>query len=343
MTVLARFWSPRDHQRTACELCPVGCVLRPGQTGPCGTRANQGGRMVALRYGQLVAAGLDPIEKKPLYHFLPGAPILSVAGTGCNLHCAFCQNWSISQRHDGPTQELEPAEVVALAVAEGSVGIAYTYSEPLVWWEYVHDTARLAREAGLVNVIVSNGYVNDEPLQRLIPLLDAANIDLKSMDDRFYRNVCKGSLDSVLGTIGALHEAGVHLEVTNLVIPGYNDTDEQIVRLRDHLAGLSADIPLHLSAYHPAWRFDAPATPPALLERAAALCHRRLPYVYTGNVRSQDWSDTHCPACGEVVISRRGYRVECRLREPACPACGQAIPLVLPGQSPSAPPHDGSM
>ncbi len=328
-TRAAAHWEARPDRRVACHLCPVGCVLRPGQTGPCGTRANEDGQMVALRYGKLVAAGIDPIEKKPLYHFLPGAPILSVAGTGCNLHCAFCQNWSISQRHDGATEDLSPAQVVQLARDHGSHGIAYTYSEPLVWFEFVRDTARLAHDAGLVNVIVSNGYIEPEPLQELIPLLDAANIDLKSMEERFYRNVCRGSLASVLGTITALQRAPVHLEVTNLVIPGYNDRDDQILRLRDFLADLSPDIPLHLSAYHPAWQFDAPATPPAALERAAQLCATRLPFVYVGNVHVPDWTDTRCPGCGAVAIARHGYRTECRLREARCPECGRALPVVL--------------
>jgi len=329
MTPTAAYWEARPDQRVACKLCPVGCVLRPGQTGPCGTRANTDGRMVPLRYGKLVAAGVDPIEKKPLYHFHPGAPILSVAGTGCNLHCAFCQNWSISQKHDGRTETMAPADVIDLAREHRSLGVAYTYSEPLVWFEFVRDTATLAHAAGLANVVVSNGYLNPEPLQELVPLLDAANIDLKSMDDRFYRNVCKASLQSVLQTITALHAAGVHLEVTNLVIPGYNDSDVQLGRLRDFLADLSPEIPLHLSAYHPAWKFDAPPTPPATLERAAELCAERLHYVYAGNVHLPRWSDTRCPGCGAVVISRHGYRVDVRLAGGTCPDCGRAIPVVI--------------
>jgi len=330
MTATATYWEPRPDQRVACRLCPVGCVLRPDQTGPCGTRTNRDGRMELLRYGKLVAAGMDPIEKKPLYHFRPGAPILSVAGTGCNLHCAFCQNWSISQEHDGRTEAMTPAEVVALAQEHGSVGVAYTYSEPLVWYEFVRDTARLARKAGLVNVVVSNGYINAEPLQELIPLLDAVNFDLKSMDDRFYRNVCKASLGSVLSAITAVHAAGVHLEVTNLVIPGYNDTDDHLARLRDFLADLSADIPLHLSAYHPAWKFDAPPTPPATLEHAAEVCHERLHFVYVGNVHVPDWTDTRCPGCGEVIIARHAYRTENRLTpDAACRSCGRHLPVVL--------------
>ena len=329
MTPQAAHWESLDDQRVACRLCPVGCELRPDQDGACGTRGNRDGLMETLRYGQVVAAGLDPMEKKPLYHFLPGAPILSVAAQGCNLHCAFCQNWRISQATDGPTEDLSPAAVVAMARRNRSVGIAFTYSEPLVWFEFVRDTARLAREAGLVNVVVSNGYLNPEPLAELIPLLDAANIDLKSMDDQFYREVCKGGLQPVLDTITSLHEAGVHLEITNLVIPGHNDTDALFASLRDFIADISPDIPLHLSAYRPEWRFEAPATPPATLERAAEICAERLHYIYVGNVQLRAWHDTYCPHCRTVVIERRGYRAECSLTEPLCPKCGTNLPVVL--------------
>jgi pyruvate formate lyase activating enzyme len=329
MSTEAAYWHAIEDGRIACDLCPVRCRIAEGRDGQCGTRGNREGRMVALRYGQVVATGLDPMEKKPLYHFLPGAPILSVAARGCNLHCAYCQNWQISQEVDGPSRELAPRDVVALARQHASAGIAFTYSEPLTWFEFVRDTARLAREKGLVTVVVSNGYLEAEPLAELIPLLDAANIDLKSMDDDFYRQVCKGSLGPVLHTITALHEAGVHLEVTNLVVPGHNDSDDQLARLRDFLADLSPHIPLHLSAYRPEWKFEAPATPPATLERAAALCAERLHHVFVGNLHLPAWNDTRCPACGELVIERRGYRISLHLTEPACPRCGTELPIVL--------------
>jgi len=329
VSVAAAYWDAISDRRVACKLCPTACQLREGQDGPCGTRGNRAGAMVPLQYGKVVAAGLDPIEKKPLYHFLPGRPILSVAAQGCNLHCAFCQNWQISQQKGAAGENLAPADIVRLARRHGSMGVAYTYSEPLVWFEFVRDTARLVREAGLVNVVVSNGYLNPEPLAELIPLLDAANIDLKSMDERFYREVCKARLAPVLATITALVAAGVHVEVTNLVIPGHNDGDPQLARLRDWVADLSPDIPLHLSAYRPEYKFDAPATPPATLDRAARLCAERLHYVYAGNVRLPAWNDTRCPACGEAVIARRGYQTECRLTAPKCPACDAALPIIL--------------
>jgi pyruvate formate lyase activating enzyme len=326
--VEAAWWRALPNGQAACDLCPIGCRLREGQDGPCGTRANRGGRMAPLSYGRIVSAAVDPMEKKPLYHFHPGRTILSVAAPGCNLHCAFCQNWSISQQHAVPTRPATPSELVALARREGAVGIAYTYSEPLVWFEFVRDTARLARQQGLVNVVVTNGYLNPGPLAELLPLIDAANIDLKSMDDRFYRKVCKARLAPVLAAIRQVHAAGVHLEVTNLVIPGHNDTDEAVDRLVDFVAGLDPEVPLHLSAYHPAWKLDAPATPRATLERAYARAAGRLRFVYLGNVAGGTGQDTACPGCGRTVIGRRGWRTEVKLREGACPGCGARLPLV---------------
>lgn len=325
----ASYWHSTTDSAVVCDLCPTGCTLRAGRDGPCRTRGNREGRMVALSYGRVVASGLDPMEKKPLYHFLPGAPILSIAAAGCSLHCEFCQNWRLSQTTEAVGEAMTPEAVVALARRHRSVGIAYTYSEPLVWFEFVRDTARLAREAGLVNVIISNGYINPEPLADLIPWLDAANIDLKCMDERFYREICKGHLEPVLHTLAALHAGSVHLEITNLVIPGHNDSDEQIRRLRDHVADLSPQIPLHLSAYRPAWCFDAPPTPPETLERAARQCAEKLHHVYVGNVDLPHWNDTRCPECGEVVIRRRGYTVECHLASARCPTCQTRLPLVL--------------
>jgi pyruvate formate lyase activating enzyme len=359
--VEAAHWISLPGQAVRCELCPLGCRLVESRDGPCGSRGNRGGRMVPLEYGRLVSAAMDPIEKKPLYHFHPGAPILSIAALGCNLHCQFCQNWTISQRHDGrpggagagrrsgrggegggerggghetrdrraKTGDATPAQVVALARDQGSVGIAYTYSEPLVWFEFVRDTAALARAAGLRNVIVTNGFLNEAPLRELLPLIDAANVDLKAMDDAFYRKVCKARLEPVLRTLRLCRELGVHLEVTNLVIPGWNDRDDQLAALVDFVAGLGRGVPLHFSAYRPAYRFEAPPTPSATLARAAALARGQLDFVYVGNVHVPGTSDTLCPGCGATVIERAGYRARSRLGpDGACPDCGRSLPVV---------------
>lgn len=325
----AAWWRSLPEGKVACDLCPVGCTLKPGAVGPCGTRMNHDGVMRPLHYGELVSAGLDPIEKKPLYHFHPGRPILSVAAPGCNLHCRFCQNWTISQGDPPVTSTASPEQVVHQALDAGSVGIAYTYSEPLVWFEFVRDTARLARAQGLVNVVVTNGFLNPEPLAELLPWIDAANVDLKAMDDDFYRRVCQGRLQPVLDSIAAFHAAGVHLEVTNLIIPGHNDADEQIDRLAAFVADLDTDIPLHLSAYFPAWKMEAPPTPRATLERAFERASDRLPWVYLGNSSSKIGRDTVCPGCGETVIRRAGFQARLRLKEDGrCWCCDRPLPIV---------------
>jgi pyruvate formate lyase activating enzyme len=286
--------------------------------------------MVAKQYGRLVSAAVDPIEKKPLYHFYPAHPILSVAALGCNLHCQFCQNWNISQSTHGPTSDVTPEQIVADALRVDSVGIAYTYSEPLVWFEFVRDTAKLAHAAGLKNVIVSNGFLNPEPLAELLPLIDAANIDLKSMDDNFYKKICQARLQPVLDNIRTFHEQGVHLEVTNLVIPGNNDSDEQFAQLADFIADIDPNIPLHLSAYCPSYKFKAPPTPPQTLLRAKRIAERRLHYIYLGNVMLEGGSDTHCPACQATAIQRTGYRTVNRLTASGgCAECGHVLPIVL--------------
>ena len=330
MTTTAAWWKPLDNGQVACELCPIACRLREGQTGPCATRANHQGAMVPLHYGRIVSAGVDPIEKKPLYHFHPGRPILSVAAPGCNLHCMFCQNWTISQDGEARTTATTPAALVETARAEDSVGVAFTYSEPLVWFEFVRDTAQAFRAAGLKNVLVTNGFLNEKPLAELLPLIDAANIDLKSMDDVFYRRICKARLQPVLDSITAFHEAGVHLEITNLVIPGHNDSDEQIGALVDFVAGLDRTVPLHFSAYHPAWKMTARPTPPETLLRARDIAAKKLDHVYLGNLPLAAGRDTACPDCGTVAIGRSGYRAEVHIREDAaCTGCGRRLPIVF--------------
>ena len=330
MTHAAAYWRPLDNGQVACDLCPIACRLREGQTGPCATRVNHEGTMVPLHYGRIVSSAIDPIEKKPLYHFHPGSPILSVAAPGCNLHCMFCQNWNISQDGDARTMKTSPTDLVTMAQAEESVGIAFTYSEPLVWFEFVRDTAAVVREKGLKNVLVTNGYLNTEPLAELLPLIDAANIDLKSMDDVFYRKICKARLEPVLASIRQFHEAGVHLEITNLLIPSYNDSDDQITALVDFVAELGQDIPLHFSSYHPAWKLNAQPTPLATLLRARELAGAKLKYVYLGNANTAEGRDTVCPDCGTVVIERSGYRGVGKLVDgDRCPGCAARIPVVV--------------
>ncbi len=328
--VEAAWWRSLPDGKVACELCPIDCTLKRGQDGPCGTRSNRDGVMKALHYGELVSAGVDPIEKKPLYHFHPGQSILSVAAPGCNLHCKFCQNHGISQGSGQATSPATARQVVEAAQAENSLGIAFTYSEPLVWYEFVRDTAREARSAGLKNVLVTNGFLNPDPLAEILPLIDAANIDLKSMDDEFYRKICKAGLEPVLAAVRQFHQAGVHVELTNLLIPGHNDSAGQIGQLVDFVADLDPSIPLHFSAYHPAWKMDAPPTPRATMVRAFKQAQKKLPWVYLGNIGGADGRDTICPGCGKTVIQREGFQARVSLEKNGrCPGCGRQIPVVI--------------
>jgi len=290
------------------------------------------GRLRALGYGALSATHVDPVEKKPLYHFLPGEPVFSIGGWGCNLACAFCQNWEISQQFPALTApRTNPAAVVALARASACRMIAYTYNEPLTGFEFVRDCARLARGAGLRNVLVTNGYVEEEPAAELLPLIDALNVDVKSMEDSFYRRQCRAGLEPVLRFCGQARRAGAHLELTNLVIPGLNDRPELFDRLADWVAEtLGKQTPLHLSAYHPDYRAAQPSTPVGTLMEALARCRAKLSYVYVGNVASGQEQDTVCPACGLTLVARRGYRVRLAgIREGACAGCKRAVDLVL--------------
>jgi pyruvate formate lyase activating enzyme len=272
---------------------------------------------------------VDPIEKKPLYHFYPGAQIFSVATYGCNLLCPFCQNWEISQQR-APSRYISPAELVKTVQDSGLKLIAYTYSEPLIWFEYLLDAGRLMHEAGIKNVLVTNGMINPEPLKELLPLVDAMNIDLKSIRPDFYRGYIKGDLPSVLATIKAAR-GHCHIELTTLLIPGRNDAEQEIEELTDFVAGLGKNTVLHFSRFFPRHQADEPMTPMATLERAAVIAKRKLSYVYLGNVwAGARYRDTFCPECGAVLVERSGYQGRVvGVREGKCQRCGKPADLVL--------------
>jgi len=267
-----------------CLLCPHECKIADGAEGICGARQNNGGKLYSLIYGETTSVALDPIEKKPLYHFHPGEYILSLGTKGCNFKCPFCQNWSISQDGGAPTEKITPSCAVAKAKELGSFGIAYTYNEPFIWYEFVLDTAKLAKKSGLENVLVTNGFVNPGPLREMLPLIGAMNIDLKSIDPGFYVKYCKGSLEPVLSTIKTSAKS-CHVEITNLVITGLNDTDEDFRKLSDWVCdNAGPDTPLHFSRYFPCYQMENPPTPKEALERARAIASKRLKYVHLGNV-----------------------------------------------------------
>lgn len=327
----AMFWHAIGREKIECGLCPHHCRMADGKRGLCGIRLAQGGKLYAAGYGLISSAHNDPIEKKPLYHFHPGKSIFSVGGWGCNFKCKFCQNWTISQQVDSNESPVPPEKIVAAARAAQSIGIAYTYNEPLINIEFVAECARLARKAGLVNVLVTNGYIEKEPAEFILPLIDALNIDIKSMDEEFYKNRCGGALKPVLEFARQAVTAGCHVEITNLIIPGLNDADEQIKQLAEWIvANLGEKTPLHLSAYRPEFKMDLPPTPPETLERAYRLCKEKLFYVYIGNAFSDSGQNTPCPQCGHELIIRRGYNTRLAgLKDKHCAQCGCPADIVL--------------
>ena len=279
----ALYWEKADGI-VHCLLCPHDCKIVNGVTGVCGVRRNIDGKLYTLIYGEMTSVSLDPVEKKPLYHFHPGEYILSLGTKGCNFKCPFCQNWAISQDLDALTQKITSQWVVDKARECKSFGIAYTYNEPFIWYEFVLETAKLAKKEGLENVLVTNGFVNPKPLEEMLPFIGAMNIDLKAIDDEFYRKYCKGSLEPVLRTIKRSAET-CHVELTTLIIPGLNDSEESFKRLTDWIYNnVGADVPLHFSRYFPCYKLDQPLTPKETLESAYKIAKKKLKNVYMGNV-----------------------------------------------------------
>ncbi len=332
MTHEAMLWKKAGEERVECSLCAHRCVIRPGGRGVCGVRENRGGDLITLVYGEAVAANIDPIEKKPLFHFLPGSRSLSVAAAGCNFRCSFCQNWNISQapRLEGgglKGDKFEPEEIVRTAVEAACPSISYTYTEPTIFFEYARETGIRARAAGLLNVFVTNGYLTPEAIEAAGSFLDAANVDLKFFRDASYRKICGARIGPVLETIKLMKTAGIWVEVTTLVVPGLNDGEDELRDTARFLAGIDSDMPWHISRFHPDYEYDsAGPTPIETLRRAAGIGREEgLHYVYVGNVMGEG-EDTSCPSCRTSLIRRRGFRVlENRVSGSKCPQCGTRI------------------
>lgn len=314
-----------------CQLCPNRCDIKEGERGDCRTRINIGGELYTLAYGNPCAVHIDPIEKKPLYHFLPGTPSLSIATAGCNLACLNCQNWQISQKRpdEVETVELMPGQVASLAISKECLSVAYTYTDPIVFYEYVMDSAIAVRESGLKNVVVSAGYIEEPPLREWCRYIDAANIDLKSFSDEIYQTLSAGSLKPVLNTLKVLKEEGVWLEITNLIVPQWTDDPEMIKRMCGWLADNGfEDTPLHFSRFTPTYKLDRlPVTPLEILDKARDMAFEAgIKYVYTGNVAGHEGKDTFCPACKKKLIDRSGFRlVTNHIANGKCGFCGETI------------------
>jgi pyruvate formate lyase activating enzyme len=327
----AMFYEKLEGNAVHCYLCSHHCRISEGKRGICSVRENINGTLYTLVYGKLIASAVDPIEKKPLFHFLPGSRAYSVATVGCNFRCLNCQNYDISQmpkpQRQVPGEHVTPEEVVEAAKLYKCESIAYTYNEPTIFFEYAYDIAKLAKKEGIKNVFVSNGYTTQEALRVIAPYLDANNIDLKSFSDDFYRKVCGARLEPVLDCIRLHKKLGIWIEITTLVIPSLNDSEENFRKIAEFIRDLDPGIPWHVSRFHPDYKLlDLPPTPVETLDRARKIgLEAGLKYVYQGNVPGEG-ENTNCPSCGRLLIERRGYEVtRYSVKDGKCPHCGANI------------------
>jgi pyruvate formate lyase activating enzyme len=330
----ALFYKKSEDKKVSCYLCSHRCPnIGDSAVGICGVRQNKGGILYSLNYGQLVAANVDPIEKKPLFHFFPGSIAYSIASIGCNFKCGFCQNWQISQvdqaRRLGVKGVATTAEeVVSEAIKHNCLSVSYTYTEPTIYFEFAYDCAKLAKEKGLYNNFVTNGYMSKEALNYISPYLDAANVDLKSFKEDFYKKICKATLAPVLENITLMKKLGIWVEVTTLVIPGYNDSDEELADIAGFIASLDKDMPWHISSFYPNYKFtQEKPTPLATLKKAYEIGKEKgLKFVYLGNVHTDYGENTYCPSCSQMLIDRLAYYVKrSNIEKGKCKFCGQTI------------------
>ena len=334
----ALLYQKLKDNKVRCNLCNHRCLISPGKRGICFVRENKDGILYSLVYGLALAANIDPIEKKPLFHFQPGTDSFSIATAGCNFRCDFCQNWDISQITKGPNgqiigEKLSPEEVVRKAKNSGCQSIAYTYTEPTIFFEYAQDTAKLAKKEGLANVFVTNGYQTPETIEKMASFVDAANVDLKSFSEKFYQKVCGAKLKPVLESIRLMHKAGIWIEITTLVVPNQNDSEKELTQIARFIAKIDKTIPWHISRFHPDYKMlDSLPTPIETLEKALQIGKKAgLKYVYLGNIITETRENTYCLKCGNLVIRRTGYSVETLAvdKEGNCTDCGEDLNIKM--------------
>jgi len=320
----------KEADKTECLLCPHFCKLAEGKTGICGVRKNTNGEIELMTYGVISGFAIDPVEKKPLYHFFPGQNILSIGSYGCNMRCDFCQNYHISQHiPENKVMSSTPENIMIDAMQlDNNIGVAFTYNEPIIWFEFMRDTAVLAKESGLFTVMVSNGYVNREPLSEIIQFIDAFNIDLKSFNNDFYRKLAGADIEPVKDSLKQIAKSGKHLEITSLIIPGQNDDIKEMTAQTEWIAEeLGKDVPFHLSKYFPMYKRNDPATSQEKMNILYEIASEKLSYVYMGNFKSNSGQNTRCPECGTIVTTRTGYKTELKnlSKEGNCLVCGNLI------------------
>ncbi len=327
----AMMWEPLKGDRVKCHVCAHQCTISEGKRGICRVRESQNGALYTLTYNSVSSRNVDPIEKKPLFHFHPGSNAFSLGTVGCNFRCKHCQNYMIAaaDADEASTQEMTPEESVELARQYNCEGIAWTYNEPTIWFEYTYDSAQLAKQAGLYTVYVTNGYMSEKALSKIAPYLDAANVDVKAFNDEYYKQICNARLSPVLRTCERMEQYGIHLEITYLVIPGCNDDLNEIRQFSEWVLDIGADIPVHFSRFYPQYQMtEKPPTPIKALEEAHRIAKDcGIQYVYLGNVYGHRYENTYCPKCKTLLIERHGYNVIKNLTRNSCPKCGWSINL----------------
>lgn len=316
----ALFYRKLSSNKVQCLLCPHYCVIAEGDLGLCRGKKNIDGKLYAINYGETVTISVDPIEKKPLYHFLPGSKILSIASNSCNFNCMFCQNYHISQ-FETQTYHITPDIIINYCKKYNINEVAFTYTEPITWYEFILDTSKELKKHNIKSVMVTNGFINQEPLKKLLPYIDAMNIDLKAMSDDFYKRLCNGRLKPVLETIKTSFQY-THIEITNLIITDENDSEEMIKKLIDFVASINKNIPLHFSKYYPTYKMHNPPTLESTLYMAKELAKNKLNYVYLGNILADN--NTYCPNCKKVII-KRNFNVEIKITNGFCNYCNEKI------------------
>lgn len=319
----------KDGDRVKCMLCPHNCIIGNEKHGRCSVRVNKGGVLKSINYGEITSMSVDPVEKKPLYHFKPMKNILSVGSFGCNFSCQFCQNYTIAQRR-AESEYVPSKELIKICLGvKDNIGIAFTYNEPSIWYEYVYETSKLLKETHpeLSVVLVTNGYIELEPLQKLLPYVDAMNIDLKAFNSQYYKKICGGDVKSVLKVISESAKE-THVEITTLLVNNLNDSASEVESIAAYIGDLDKDIPLHLSRYFPTYKMDRPATDINVMIESRKIARKYLNYVYLGNVQGVD-NSTYCPKCGEILVERKGLLTKVHMNDSKCPKCGCHVNILL--------------